>query len=194
VAVIVLIPVIALTPWVIVRAQTWTDIHPAAGTFEHADAVLVLGARVHPDGSPSPFLHDRIAVGVDLYQAGYVDRIIMSGDGHDSSGLGEPTIMRAIAEQMGVPAEAIVEDPLGLDTFSSCARAKSEFGAQSVIVATQEFHSYRAVWLCGRAGLATQGAFPPITPTKGTVVGNLREVPAEAKALLDVMSGRTPGG
>ena len=96
-----------------------------------------------------------------------MDRIIVSGDGHDSSGYGEPTVMRAVAEQMGVPASAIVEDPLGLDTYASCVRARDEFGAASVIVATQEFHTARAVWLCDRAGLVTQGAYPTPKLTDG---------------------------
>ncbi len=127
-----------------------------------------------------------------LYKDGHVDRLIMSGDGNDTSGFGEPTVMRAIAESMGVPADAIVEDPLGVDTYSSCARARSEFGAESVIIVSQEFHVPRAVWLCDRAGLDTQGAYPPITLRKGTVVGNGRELAAAVKAWMDVVSGRQP--
>ena len=107
-------------------------------------------------------------MGVRLYQQGYVDKLIMSGDGHDSSGYGEPTVMRAIAEDMGVPADAIVEDPLG-SRHVLLVRARTGSGSApgSVIVATQEFHSARAVWLCDRAGLETQGAYPPIAPAQG---------------------------
>jgi len=191
-AAVVVLAVGALLPWMTIRALTWTDVGPASGDLEHADAALVLGARVHPDGTPSPFLYERVATGVALYKRGVVDRIIMSGDGHDSSGLGEPKIMRQIAEGLGVPASAIVEDPRGLDTYSSCVNALQTFGAQTVIVTTQEFHVARATWLCERAGVATQGAYPPIRLRTGTVVGNLREVPAAAKAWIDVLSGRQP--
>ena len=191
-AVVVLVFVLALLPWALIRAQTWTDVGPLDGHFDHADAGLVLGARVYADGNASPFLRERVAAGVRLYEGGYVDRLIMSGDGNDTSGFGEPTVMRAIAEDMGVPSDAIVEDPLGLDTFSSCARAHSEFGARSVIIATQEFHVARAAWLCERAGITTQGAYPPITLRKGTVVGNGRELVAAVKAWMDVAAGRTP--
>ena len=190
--IVVLVFVLPLLPWVLIRAQTWTDVGPVDDTFDHADAALVLGARVYADGSASPFLRERVKVGVRLYQQGYVDKIIMSGDGNDTSGFGEPTVMRAIAEDMGVPAGAIVDDPLGLDTYSSCARARSEFGADSVIIATQEFHVARATWLCDRAGIKTQGAYPPITLRKGTVVGNGRELVAAVKAWMDVATGRTP--
>lgn len=191
-AVVVAVPVILMTPWAVIHLQTWDDVAPAAGEFEHADAALVLGARVYEDGTASPFLYERVATGVRLYQKGAVDRIIMSGDGEDSSGFGEPTVMRAIAEGMGVPLEAIVEDPLGVDTYASCVRARDEFGAASVIVATQEFHVSRATWLCERAGVETQGAYPPISLRKGTAIGNGREFAAGAMAWIDVARGRQP--
>lgn len=194
VAIVVAVFVIALLPWLAIRAQTWTDIAPVAASHDHADAALVLGARVYEDGSASPFLRERVAAGVQLYRDGYVDRIIMSGDGEDSSGFGEPAVMRAIAEEMGVPADAIVEDPLGLDTYASCSRARDEFGAGSVIVTTQEFHVYRALWLCDRAGLDAQGAYPPITIRKGTFIGNGREFLAAVKAWKDVATGDSPAG
>lgn len=186
--------ILALLPWTLIRLQTWTDVGPAAGSFDRADSALVLGARVYEDGSASPFLRERVATGVALYKSGAVDRVIMSGDGEDSSGYGEPTVMREIAEEMGVPADAIVEDPLGLDTYASCERARSVLGAESVIIATQEFHASRAVWLCERAGLTVQGAYPPVTLRKGTVIGNLREPIAAVKAWMDVLSGRQPQG
>ena len=191
-AAVVLVFIIALLPWTLIRLQTWTEVGPAAGTFDHSDAALVLGARVYEDGTASPFLRERVATGVGLFKAGLVDRIIMSGDGEDSSGYGEPTVMRQIAEELGVPAGAIVEDPLGLDTYSSCARARSQLGVDSVIIATQEFHVSRAVSLCERAGLAVQGAYPPITLRKGTLIGNLREPIAAVKAWMDVASDRQP--
>jgi len=184
--------VLVMAPWTAIRLQTLTDIGPASGSFDHADAALVLGARVYEDGTPSPFLLERVQTGVELYKAGVVDRIIMSGDGQDSSGFGEPTVMRALAEGMGVPADAIVEDPLGVDTYASCLRARDEFGAASLIVTTQEFHVSRATWLCDRAGVDSQGAYPPVRVRKGTIIGNTREIAAAAKAWMDVVSGRQP--
>jgi vancomycin permeability regulator SanA len=191
VAVLVAIPTLVAAPWVIVTAQTAAAVHPAADdSFVHADAALVLGARVYADGRPSPFLLERVTVGVDLYRQGLVDRLILSGDGHDSSGFGETTVMREIAESMGVPPAAIIEDPQGVDTHSSCLRARQTYGAESVIVATQEFHEARAVWLCRSVGLDSQGAYPPPTRTIHTFLGHVREVPAVAKAVLDATTGR----
>ena len=193
-ALVVAVPILIATPWLVVRAQTAGATQGAEGSFKHADAALVLGARVYEDGRPSRFLRERVEVGVALYQAGAVDRIIVSGDGDDSSGFGETAVMRRVAEAMGVPSDAIVEDPLGLDTYSSCVRAQREFGADSVIVATQEFHVPRAVWVCDRIGLEAQGAFPGPRLTKSTVFGHARELAATAKAMLDVVSGREPQG
>ena len=194
VAAIVLVPSLVATPWAIVRISTASSVRPADTTFTHADAAVVLGARVYADGRPSRFLRERIEIGARLYLDGTVDRLIMSGDGDDSSGFGEPSVMRQVAEDMGVPADAIEEDPLGVDTYSSCVNARDSFGANSVIMVSQEFHVPRAVWVCDRIGLHAQGAFPPQRLTKSTVTGHVREVAADAKAMIDVLRGRVPGG
>lgn len=192
-AAVVLVPTLIITPWAVVRISTGSATHPADKSFAHADAAVVLGARVYEDGRPSRFLRERVAVGVQLYLDGTVDRIIMSGDGDDSSGFGEPTVMRRVAEELGVPPEAIEEDPFGVDTYSSCLNARDSFGAASVIMVSQEFHVPRAVWVCDQIGLTAQGAFPPQRLTKSTLLGHTREVAADAKAMLDVVRGRTPG-
>lgn len=184
-----------VTPSLTARLATVGTRHPiASGDFTHADAALVLGARVWQDGRPSRFLRERVVTGVRLYRRGLVDRIIMSGAGQDSSGHGEPAVMRRVAEQAGVPSEAIVEDPLGVDTFSSCIRARDEYGVRSVIVATQEFHLPRAVWLCERLGLEAQGAYPPPIITEHTIRGHVRELGATGKAMIDLARGREPQG
>lgn len=193
-AAVVLVPSLIATPWAIVRISTASSVHPEAASFSHADAAVVLGARVYADGRPSRFLRERVEAGVQLYLDGTVDRLIMSGDGDDSSGFGEPSVMRRVAEDLGVPSDAIEEDPLGVDTYSSCVNARDTFGASSVIMVSQEFHVPRAVWVCDRIGLKAQGAYPPQRLTKSTLVGHAREVAADAKAMVDVLRGRVPDG
>ncbi|MGC4174637.1 SanA/YdcF family protein [Demequina sp.] len=184
-----------LTPAATARLATIGARRPiASGRFHHAEAALVLGARVWADGRPSRFLRERVVTGVRLYRMGLVDRIIMSGAGEDSSGYGEPPVMRRVAEAAGVPSEHIIEDPLGVDTYSSCIRARDEYGMRSVIVATQEFHLPRAVWLCERLGLDAQGAYPPVILTEHTIRGHVRELGATGKAMLDLARGRDPQG
>jgi vancomycin permeability regulator SanA len=184
-----------LTPALTARLATVGTRHPiASGTFERADAALVLGARVWADGRPSRFLRERVVTGVRLYREGLVSHLIMSGAGEDSSGYGEPVVMRRVAEAAGVPADVIIEDPLGVDTYSSCVRARDEYGMRSVIVATQEFHLPRAVWLCERLGLEAQGAYPPPILGEHTIRGHVRELGATAKAMMDLARGRVPQG
>ena len=187
--------VAVMMPAVTARLATVGTRHPiASGGFHHADAALILGARVWADGRPSRFLRERVVTGVRLYRRGLVDRLIMSGAEYDSSGYGEPAVMRRVAEAAGVPPEAIVEDGLGVDTYSSCIRARDEFGVRSVIVATQEFHLPRAVWLCERLGLDAQGAHPPPILTEHTFRGHIRELGATGKAMIDLARGREPQG
>lgn len=188
VAAFVLIPTIVTGPWLYVRLATLGDIFGPGETPRHAEAALVLGAKVGDDGLPSVFLQERVDLGVDLYEQGVVDVIVMTGatrpDGYD-----EPATMRDLALAQGVPAEAILLDREGIDTFSSCANAAGPLGLKSVVVVTQQFHVPRATWLCQQAGLEAQGYYPPIGRRAGTFTGNIREIAADWKAVLNVLSG-----
>ncbi len=183
---------VALTPLAVTRATTASRIRPASASFPRADAALVLGARVHADGRPSRFLRERIEVGARLWLDGAVDRVIVSGAGEDSSGHGEPTVMRREAEALGVHPDAIVADPHGVDTYSSCVRALRVWSAATVIVCSQEFHLPRAVWICDRISLPARGAYPPVRLTRSTVQGHVREAAATAKAWIDIARDRVP--
>lgn len=190
VAVIVLVPAIVAGPWLYVRFATIGDLYGPGETPHHADAALVLGAKVGDDGVPSVFLTERVELGASLYQRGVVDVIVMTGAAQDD--YDEPGTMREMALALGVPDEAIVLDREGWDTFESCRNATT--GAvgdlDSVIVVTQEFHIARATWLCQQAGLDAEGAFPPIGRRAGTMTGNIRELGADWKAVINVWTGR----
>jgi vancomycin permeability regulator SanA len=189
VATAVLVPTIVAGPYLFLRFATIGDIVGPDGTPRHADAALVLGAKVGDDGLPSVFLQERVDAGVDLWERGIVDVLVMSGatrpDGYD-----EPATMRDLALHQGVPASAIVLDRSGVDTFASCANAAGPLGLRSVVVVTQQFHVPRATWLCQQAGLDAQGYYPPIGRRAGTVTGNVREIAADWKAVLNVWTGR----
>ncbi len=189
VAAIVLVPMIVAGPYLYLRLATVGDIVGSGGTPRHADAALVLGAKVGDDGLPSVFLQERVDAGVDLWERGVVDVIVMSGatrpDGYD-----EPATMRDLAMAEGVPDSVIILDRAGADTFESCANAAGPLGLESVVVVTQQFHVPRATWLCQQAGLDAQGYYPPIGRRAGTVTGNIREIAADWKAVLNVVAGR----
>lgn len=189
VALLVLLPAIVAAPWGYLRIATWGHIMGPGITPSHAHAALVLGAKVGDDGVPSPFLRERIELGARLYLDGVVDVVVMSGATH-AGGYDEPATMRDVAIAMGVPADAIILDRDGVDTFASCADAVGPLALGNVIVVTQEFHVARATWLCREAGLEARGIYPPIQGRAGTVTGNIREVGAAWKAVLNVWGGR----
>lgn len=118
---------------------------------------IVLGARVHPNGTPSAALEDRLSTALDLYESGQVQTILVSGDAqapeHD-----EPAAMQRWLVDRGVPAKHIVSDRAGYRTVSSMQRAAELYGVAGAIVCTQRFHLHRAVFLALRAGIDAVGA------------------------------------
>ncbi|WP_165061845.1 vancomycin high temperature exclusion protein [Adlercreutzia sp. ZJ154] len=111
---------------------------------EHVDAILVLGASVYVDGTPSDILADRLEVACDLYFADVAPAIIVSGDNTDSH-YNESDAMKDYCVELGVPAGNIYVDHAGYDTYASVWRAKYVYGAQSVVIVTQAYHLYRAL-------------------------------------------------
>ncbi|MGB7964611.1 MAG: ElyC/SanA/YdcF family protein, partial [Propionicimonas sp.] len=122
----------------------------------HLPTLLVLGAEVLADGRPSRFLQARLDVAHALYLRGGVERIILSGDGQ-SRFYDEPAGMRSYLSQRGVPEQLLVTDPLGLDTYASCERARSSFGVDKALVVSQRYHLPRALAICRLLGLEAWG-------------------------------------
>ncbi len=117
---------------------------------------IVFGAKVWDNGEASPVLYDRVLTAVELYRAGRVKKILMSGDNPNES-YDEPTAMLRTAVSLGVPAENIVLDFAGRRTFDTCYRAKEIFGIEKAILVTQEFHQPRAIYLCSNLGVDSIG-------------------------------------
>lgn len=120
------------------------------------DAILVLGARVYTNGTPSPLLQDRLDYGYRLYQQGKAERIIVSGD-HGQKEYNEVQAMKAYLLAKGVPEEHIFMDHAGFNTYDSLCRTKEVFQVKSLIICTQEFHMPRAVYIGRRLGIETYG-------------------------------------
>ncbi len=154
---------------------------------------LVLGAQVFADGTPSPFLGARLAMARDLYAAGKVRAILVSGDNMDFD-YNEPDAMRAWLIAQGVPARKVVADYAGFDTSDSCQRANRIFGATGLIVLTQSYHIRRAVALCRDAGIDAVGVGDDTVAVyrESWRAASLREQGATVKALLEVVIGQEP--
>lgn len=156
-----------------------------------ADFVVVPAARVYPGGRPSVALRDRLDRALEIYRAGRARRILVSGNDGPSANR-EPTVMRAYLEARGVPAEDVLLDPSGFDTYSAMWRARHAYGAGRVIVVTQSFHLGRAVFVARAVGLRVEGARSDQHVYRGLAKDHVREVAARVKAALDVAMRRRP--
>lgn len=150
-----------------------------------ADAIIVLGAYVHPDGRPSDILRDRLDNAITLYQAGAAPKIIMSGD-HGTVSYNEVRAMKQYAVDRGVPAEDIFCDHAGFSTYETMHRAKNVFGAERVIISTQTYHLYRALYDALGVGLDAGGVPAEFHTFKEQLIWDLREIPARSKDLIMV--------
>ena len=117
---------------------------------------IVFGAGLLRDGSAGPVLSDRMQTAVNLYLAGKVDKILMSGD-NSFIEYNEPEAGRQYALERGVPDADIVLDLAGRRTYDTCYRARNIFGVEEAILITQEFHMPRALTLCNWFGVDSIG-------------------------------------
>jgi SanA protein len=179
-------------PNAVVLLDSRGQAHADLDKVEHAEAGLVLGAQVKPDGTPSAMLADRIAAAGDLYEAGKVDKLLLSGD-HGSWEYDEVGVMRKALQDRGVPAEDLFTDHAGFNTWDSAQRARRVFGVDSVVVVTQRFHMARALFIAHRAGLRATG-YPADRRQYGGVMARMRirEALATVKALGDSIAGTDP--
>ncbi len=147
---------------------------------ENIDCVLVLGAGLKSDGTPSHMLEDRIKVGVAVLNAAGADCILMSGD---CSGeyYDEPSAMKKYAENMGVDPSKILTDGKGYSTFESITRAKSEYGFDNIIVVTQEYHLYRALYIAKDCGIDAVGVSADLRTYRNQFIRDIREILARVK-------------
>lgn len=121
-----------------------------------ADCVIVLGAGVRDDGTPTWMLEDRIIVGINLYNNKTAPKIIMSGD-HGREEYDEVNTMKNYAIDSGVPSEDVFMDHAGFSTYETIYRVKEVFGAKKVVIVTQEYHLYRALYIAKSLGLEAYG-------------------------------------
>jgi vancomycin permeability regulator SanA len=156
---------------------------------------VVFGAKVEADGKPGPALTDRLRGAVDLYRAGRVSHLLMTGDNRFET-YDEVTAMRDWAVAAGVPTEAITRDFAGLDTYDSCWRARAIFGVRDAVLVTQAFHVSRALYLCRRQGIDAVGLAvpdwqhlpersPTVYPREMQLQYTVREWLARANATVD---------
>lgn len=148
------------------------------------DCILVLGAGLNADGSPSSMLADRLNRAVELYSDG--KKLLMSGD-NGSTDYDEVTAMKKYAVEKGAKSEDIFKDHAGFSTYESMYRARDVFKVQSVIIVTQEYHLYRAVYCARKLGLTAFGVAADGGNYSGQSMRELREIAARNKDFFYIM-------
>ena len=150
-----------------------------AAELENTDCVLVLGAGVR-DGNPTPMLRDRLITGISLYKSGAAPKIIMSGD-HGREDYDEVNVMKSYAVENGVPDGDVFMDHAGFSTYDSVYRAKAVFEADNIIIVTQKYHLYRALYIAERLGVNAVGVSADLDDYSGQLKRDLREIAARDK-------------
>ena len=145
-----------------------------------ADCILVLGCGVREDGTPSLMLRDRLETGVALYEAGAAPKLLMSGD-HGRKDYDEVNLMKDYAMEKGIPSEDIFMDHAGFSTYDSMVRARDIFCAKTVVIVSQEYHLYRALYLAEKLGLEAYGVPALDVHYRGQAYREFREMLARSK-------------
>ena len=184
---VVVLAVIGANAYVIfsTRGESTDDI----SNLPHAQAAIVPGALVHEDGRMSSMLRDRVQRTVELWEAGKVDAILVSGD-HGQWTYDEPDAMRNALLDAGVPGRAIFTDHAGFNTRATMMRAREVFQVESAIVVTQGFHMDRALYLAESAGLEAHGLTSDLSGygSQGKK-SQIRELASRVKAVGDAALG-----
>lgn len=149
----------------------------------NADCILVLGCLVKDDGTPSNMLHDRLQRGVELYEMGAAPKLLMSGD-HGRADYDEVNAMKQFALNAEIPSADVFMDHAGFSTYESLYRAKEVFGVKKVVIVTQKYHLYRALYIADQLGLEAVGVAADYRSYAGQTYRDIREILARNKDFL----------
>jgi len=159
---------------------------PEAAQSKKADCILVLGCLVKNSGEPSHMLEDRLKRAVELYHAGVAPKLLMSGD-HGRKDYNEVEAMKQYAIEQGVPSEDVFMDHAGFSTYDSCYRAKEIFKVEKIIIVTQEYHLYRALYIADCIEMEAYGVNADYRTYFNQSMRDAREVLARVKDFLYVL-------
>lgn len=182
-AAVCLVAVFAIDAHVRSSAESRIVTADETARLDGIDCIVVLGCGVRPDGQPSDMLADRITQGVALYEKGASPKLLMSGD-HGRSDYDEVNTMRNVAVEAGVPADDVFMDHAGFSTYESMYRARDVFGAKRIVIVSQRYHLYRALYVAERLGLDAYGVSADLRPYAGQETREVREILARVKDFL----------
>lgn len=171
---------------ILVRVGVQDHLYADVISAPPAEAVAIPGASV-VDGAPSAVLAARADIAIEIYRAGKAHKILITGDNGDRY-YDEVDAVLSYLTARGIPRKDIYLDRAGFDTYSSIYRARYIFGARTLLIATQDFHLPRAVFLARAMGIDASG----VVASGGSDWDYVREIPATAKAIVDLIIRRQP--
>ena len=154
-----------------------------AALLDDVDCILVLGCGVKDDGTPSAMLEDRLRRSVELFHAEAAPKLLMSGD-HGRVTYNEVWTMKQYAMDNGIASEDIFMDHAGFSTYESIYRARDVFGVKKIIIISQEYHLYRALYIANALGVEAYGVSANYRDYSGQFARDVREILARNKDWL----------
>ena len=181
--ILLILVVIGSNLWIVL--STYSESYTNIEDFSPREIALVLGtSNKLVSGEENPFFKDRIKTAIDLYNGGKIKYILVSGDNR-SKYYNEPVMMQQALIEKGIPENVITLDYAGLRTLDSIIRCKEIFGQDSIVIVTQKFHSYRALFLSNHYGISAVAVDTGSLPLSVSIKTIIREFLARPKALWD---------
>ncbi len=180
VAVVMGAALIGITNCIVIKTAAPHILKSASEIRGEYDCIIVLGAGVFGDNTPSAVLEDRLITGIELYKHGAAGKIIMSGD-HGRKEYDEVNTMKNYAIDEGIPSDDVFMDHAGFSTYETMYRARDVFEAKRVLVVTQKFHMARALYIANSLGLEADGVMCDRRRYMYETRNNIREVVARTK-------------
>ena len=165
------------------------DIDEIEFISEKYDCILILGAGVKADGSPSPMLFDRLQTANSVFQTGKYNLILVSGDS-EHEGYSETTTMKNELINMGIEEDIILSDGYGLSTYESIWRAKYVYGFDKVIIISQKYHLNRALYIAEKLQIDAIGVDGALRSYGKQPLYSFREYLARVKDVFYVEMGK----
>ena len=185
------VAVFGINGWVVHTGGKYICTPMDAALIGDFDCIVVLGCGVQDDGTPSHMLEDRLRRGVDLYKGGVAPKLLMSGD-HGRTHYDEVNTMKQYAIDAGVPSEDIFMDHAGFSTYESMYRAKDIFCAKKILIVTQKYHLYRAIYVARALGLDAYGVACDYRTYAGQTYRDIREILARDKDFFTAIFKPSP--
>ncbi|MCD4823551.1 MAG: YdcF family protein [Phycisphaerae bacterium] len=176
---------------VYISMATSDQVYTNLSDVPEAPVAVVLGTAKYVGEWDNSFYKPRIKAAYELFAAGKVRGIIVSGD-NSRKNYNEPMDMKNDLVAMGVPARYITLDYAGFRTLDSVVRAKEVFGCSKVIFVSQEFHCRRALFIANSNALEATAYPAADVTTGGHTKIRAREIVARFMAVIDVVFGKSP--